>query len=136
MKIAILSRAPNAYSTRRLKAAALERGAFRDALDDLWSYDPDTGWRQETVVPYDPLDSTVPQGHYLGGMASLGDGRIFVAGGYDGRLVSVGRTNVDRDPERGEDLLATRGCGSQDERRTSAHAPSSPSSIRARYRRR
>jgi len=61
MKLAILSRAPNAYSTQRLKTAALERGHEAKVLDtlrfaiDLSGDDPDLQYRGRTLSDYDAV---------------------------------------------------------------------------------
>jgi ribosomal protein S6--L-glutamate ligase len=61
MKLAILSRAPNSYSTRRLKAAALERGhkalvlnTLRFAID-LTGDEPDLQFRGKHLSHYDAV---------------------------------------------------------------------------------
>lgn len=61
MKLAILSRAPNAYSTQRLRTAALERGHQAKVLDtlrfaiDLSGDDPDLQYRGRTLSDYDAV---------------------------------------------------------------------------------
>ncbi len=61
MKLAILSRAPKAYSTVRLKAAALDRGHEAKVLDtlrfgiDLSSRDPDLQYRGKQLSDYDAI---------------------------------------------------------------------------------
>ncbi len=61
MKLAILSRAPRAYSTRRLKAAALERGHDCKVLNtlrfaiDLSSEEPDLQFRGKPLSDYDAV---------------------------------------------------------------------------------
>jgi len=61
MKLAILSRAPRSYSTRRLKAAALERGHRCRVLDtmrfaiDLSTGDPDLQYRGKPLSDYDAI---------------------------------------------------------------------------------
>ncbi|MFO7531171.1 MAG: RimK family alpha-L-glutamate ligase [Candidatus Limnocylindrales bacterium] len=61
MKVAILSRAPGAYSTRRLKAAALVRGHRCRVLDtmrfaiDLSRGDPDLQYRGKPLSDYDAI---------------------------------------------------------------------------------
>ncbi|MEM1331891.1 MAG: RimK family alpha-L-glutamate ligase [Actinomycetota bacterium] len=61
MKLAILSRAPRAYSTMRLKAAALERGHDCKVLDtlrfaiDLSSEEPDLQFRGRQLSDYDAV---------------------------------------------------------------------------------
>ncbi len=61
MKLAILSRAPQSYSTRRLKAAALERGHRVKVLNtlrfaiDLASEDPDLQYRGKPLSHYDAI---------------------------------------------------------------------------------
>ncbi|GAB3285139.1 30S ribosomal protein S6--L-glutamate ligase [Microbacterium lacusdiani] len=61
MKIAILSRAPRAYSTQRLKAAALDRGHEVKVLNtlrfaiDLSSDDPDLQYRGRRLSEYDAI---------------------------------------------------------------------------------
>ena len=61
MKLAILSRAPQSYSTRRLKAAALERGHHAKVLNtlrfaiDLASEDPDLQYRGKPLSHYDAI---------------------------------------------------------------------------------
>jgi ribosomal protein S6--L-glutamate ligase len=61
MKLAILSRSPHAYSTRRLKAAAIERGhkalvlnTLRFAID-LAGDEPDLQYRGKTLSEYDAV---------------------------------------------------------------------------------
>jgi ribosomal protein S6--L-glutamate ligase len=61
MKLAILSRAPNAYSTKRLKAAALQRGhkalvlnTLRFAID-LAGDEPDIQYRGKQLSHYDAI---------------------------------------------------------------------------------
>jgi ribosomal protein S6--L-glutamate ligase len=61
MKLAILSRSPNAYSTRRLKAAAIQRGhkalvlnTLRFAID-LAGDEPDLQFRGKTLSHYDAV---------------------------------------------------------------------------------
>ena len=59
MKLAILSRAPRAYSTQRLKAAAQERGHDAKVLNtlrfaiDLSGGEPDLQYRGKTLSEYD-----------------------------------------------------------------------------------
>ena len=61
MKLAILSRAKNSYSTQRLVAAATERGHEVDVLDtlrfaiDLSSDEPDLMYRGEQLGHYDAV---------------------------------------------------------------------------------
>ncbi len=61
MKLAILSRAPNSYSTRRLKAAALERGHTARVLNtlrfaiDLSGDEPDLQYRGKPLSDYDAI---------------------------------------------------------------------------------
>jgi ribosomal protein S6--L-glutamate ligase len=61
MKLAILSRAPSAYSTRRLKTAALERGHTARVLNtlrfaiDLAGDEPDLQYRGKTLSHYDAV---------------------------------------------------------------------------------
>jgi ribosomal protein S6--L-glutamate ligase len=61
MKLAILSRAPKAYSTRRLKEAALDRGVDVKVLDtlkfaiDLKRGTPDLYFRQKQLSSYDAV---------------------------------------------------------------------------------
>jgi ribosomal protein S6--L-glutamate ligase len=61
MKLAILSRAPNSYSTRRLKEAALRRNQHVDVLNtlkfaiDLDSGSPDLYYQQEHLSHYDAV---------------------------------------------------------------------------------
>lgn len=61
MKLAILSRGPNAYSTRRLKEAALQRGHNVKVLDtlkfaiDLQQGNPDLYFRQKPLSNYDAM---------------------------------------------------------------------------------
>jgi ribosomal protein S6--L-glutamate ligase len=61
MKLAILSRAPNAYSTRRLKEAALQRNQQVDVLNtlkfaiDLDRGSPDLYYRQKQLPHYDAV---------------------------------------------------------------------------------
>ena len=61
MKLAILSRARNAYSTRRLREAALERGIEVKVLDtykfaiDLKPGAPDLYFRQKQLSHYDAV---------------------------------------------------------------------------------
>lgn len=61
MKLAILSRAPNAYSTLRLKTAALDRGHKVRVLDtlrfaiDLSGREPDLMYRGKTLSDYDAV---------------------------------------------------------------------------------
>lgn len=61
MKVAILSRSPKAYSTRRLKAAALERGHEARVLNtlrfaiDLTGDEPDLQYRGKTLSNYDAV---------------------------------------------------------------------------------
>jgi ribosomal protein S6--L-glutamate ligase len=61
MKLAILSRSPNAYSTRRLKAAAVERGHTVRVLNtlrfaiDLAGDEPDLQYRGKTLSEYDAI---------------------------------------------------------------------------------
>ena len=61
MKLAILSRSINAYSTRRLKEAALERGHQAKVLDtlkfaiDLQRAEPDLYFRQKPLSDYDAV---------------------------------------------------------------------------------
>ena len=64
MKLAILSRQPNSYSTARLRLAALDRGHEVDVLDtlrfaiDLASDDPDLQYRGR---PIDDYDAVIPR---------------------------------------------------------------------------
>ena len=61
MKLAILSRGPRSYSTRRLKEAALQRGHNVKVLDhlkfaiDLQKGQPDLYYRQKTLSTYDAV---------------------------------------------------------------------------------
>jgi len=61
MKLAILSRAPRSYSTRRLRAAALERGHDVKVLDtlrfaiDLSGPEPDLWFRGRPLSDYDAI---------------------------------------------------------------------------------
>ena len=61
MKIAILSRAPNAYSTRRLRTAAADRGHQVKVLDtlrfaiDLAGDEPDLQYRGKPLSDYDAV---------------------------------------------------------------------------------
>lgn len=61
MKLAILSRSPSAYSTRRLKAAASERGHTVRVLDtlrfaiDLTGDEPDLQYRGKPLSDYDAI---------------------------------------------------------------------------------
>lgn len=61
MKLGILSRSPRAYSTQRLKAAALERGHTAKVLDtlrfaiDLAGEEPDLQFRGKTLSDYDAV---------------------------------------------------------------------------------
>ncbi len=61
MKLAILSRSPSAYSTRRLKAAALERGHTVRVLNtlrfaiDLSGEEPDMQYRGKALSDYDAI---------------------------------------------------------------------------------
>ncbi len=61
MKLAILSRGPTAYSTRRLKEAGLERGHQVKVLDtlkfaiDLQQGEPDLFFRQKPLCDYDAV---------------------------------------------------------------------------------
>jgi ribosomal protein S6--L-glutamate ligase len=61
MKLAILSRSPRAYSTQRLKAAALERGHECKVLNtlrfaiDLSSEEPDLQFRGKQLSDYDAI---------------------------------------------------------------------------------
>ncbi len=61
MKLAILSRAPRSYSTRRLKAAALDRGHQCKVLDtlrfeiDLSTDEPDLHYRGRPLSDYDAV---------------------------------------------------------------------------------
>ncbi|MGD8341243.1 MAG: 30S ribosomal protein S6--L-glutamate ligase, partial [Gammaproteobacteria bacterium] len=61
MKLAILSRGPRAYSTRRLKEAALERGHKVKVLDtlkfaiDLQQGEPALYFRQKLLSQYDAV---------------------------------------------------------------------------------
>jgi ribosomal protein S6--L-glutamate ligase len=61
MKLAILSRSPKSYSTRRLKEAALARGIKVKVLDtlkfaiDLKQGDPDLFFRQKQLSSYDAV---------------------------------------------------------------------------------
>jgi len=61
MKLAILSRAPNSYSTLRLKEAARQRNQHVDVLDtlkfaiDLESGSPDLYYKQEQLSQYDAV---------------------------------------------------------------------------------
>ncbi len=61
MKIAILSRAPRAYSTQRLRAAALDRGHRVKVLNtlrfgiDLASESPDLLFRGRPISDYDAV---------------------------------------------------------------------------------
>jgi ribosomal protein S6--L-glutamate ligase len=61
MKLAILSRSPKAYSTRRLKEAALDRGINVKVLDtlkfaiDLKRGNPDLYFRQKQLSEYDAV---------------------------------------------------------------------------------
>jgi len=61
MRLAILSRAPRAYSTQRLKAAALQRGHDAKVLDtlrfaiDLTGPDPDLQFRGRDLSDYDAI---------------------------------------------------------------------------------
>ena len=61
MKLAILSCAPRAYSTRRLREAALQRGHEADVLNtlkfaiDLDRGSPDLYYRQEHLEHYDAV---------------------------------------------------------------------------------
>ena len=61
MKLAILSRGPNSYSTRRLKEAAMQRGHIVKVLDtlkfaiDLQQGSPDLFFRQRPLSDYDAV---------------------------------------------------------------------------------
>ncbi|MGD8816658.1 MAG: 30S ribosomal protein S6--L-glutamate ligase, partial [Acidobacteriota bacterium] len=61
MKLAILSRAPRAYSTRRLREAAVERGCDVKVLDtlkfsiDLEQGDPRLYFRSKELSHYDAV---------------------------------------------------------------------------------
>lgn len=61
MKLAILSRAPNSYSTRRLRVAALDRGHRVKVLNtlrfaiDLASDEPDLQYRGKQLSDYDAI---------------------------------------------------------------------------------
>ena len=61
MKLAILSRSPGAYSTNRLKSAALERGHDCKVLNtlrfavDLSSGEPDLQFRGKQISDYDAV---------------------------------------------------------------------------------
>ena len=61
MKIAVLSRAPHAYSTQRLRAAALQRGHNVKVLNtlrfaiDLTSDEPDLHYRGRQLSDYDAI---------------------------------------------------------------------------------
>ena len=61
MKLAILSRAPRAYSTQRLRTAALDRGHQVRVLDtlrfaiDLSTEQPDLFFRGKHLSSYDAL---------------------------------------------------------------------------------
>ncbi|HWL60174.1 MAG TPA: RimK family alpha-L-glutamate ligase [Microbacteriaceae bacterium] len=61
MRLAILSRAPRAYSTQRLKAAAIQRGHDTKVLDtlrfaiDLTGPDPDLHYRGRQLSDYDAI---------------------------------------------------------------------------------
>jgi ribosomal protein S6--L-glutamate ligase len=61
MKLAILSRAPNSYSTKRLKVAALDRGHTVKVLNtlrfaiDLASEEPDLQYRGKPLSDYDAI---------------------------------------------------------------------------------
>ncbi|WP_308468571.1 RimK family alpha-L-glutamate ligase [Rathayibacter soli] len=61
MKLAILSRAPQAYSTQRLRAAALQRGHRSKVLDtlrfaiDLSGPEPDLQYRGKLLSDYDAI---------------------------------------------------------------------------------
>ena len=61
MKLAILSCAPRAYSTRRLKEAALDRGYYAKVLNtlkfaiDLKRGAPDLYFRQKQLRDYDAV---------------------------------------------------------------------------------
>jgi ribosomal protein S6--L-glutamate ligase len=61
MKLAILSRAPKSYSTRRLKVAALDRGHEVDVLNtlrlsiDLAGDEPDLQYRGKPIDDYDAI---------------------------------------------------------------------------------
>ena len=61
MKLAILSRQPNSYSTARLRLAAIDRGHEVDVLDtlrfaiDLASDDPDLQYRGRPIEDYDAV---------------------------------------------------------------------------------
>jgi len=64
MKLAILSRAPNSYSTERLRLAALDRGHECEVLDtlrfaiDLSHGAPDLQWRG---TPLEDFDAIIPR---------------------------------------------------------------------------
>ena len=61
MKLAILSRAPRAYSTQRLRSAALERGHSVKVLNtlrfsiDLTGDEPDLQFRGKRLSTYDAI---------------------------------------------------------------------------------
>ena len=61
MKLAILSRAPNSYSTKRLRVAALDRGHRVKVLNtlrfaiDLASDEPDLQYRGNQLSDYDAI---------------------------------------------------------------------------------
>ena len=61
MKIAVLSRAPQAYSTQRLRAAALQRGHNVKVLNtlrfaiDLTADEPDLHYRGRQLSDYDAI---------------------------------------------------------------------------------
>ncbi|MBK0296229.1 30S ribosomal protein S6--L-glutamate ligase, partial [Bacillus sp. S34] len=61
MKLAILSRAPHAYSTERLRAAAIDRGHEVKVLNtlrfaiDLTGDDPDLQYRGKLLSDYDAV---------------------------------------------------------------------------------
>ncbi len=61
MRLAVLSRVPKAYSTQRLKAAALERGHEVNVLNtlrfaiDLSGDEPDLQYRGQPLSDYDAV---------------------------------------------------------------------------------
>jgi ribosomal protein S6--L-glutamate ligase len=113
MKLAILSRAPRAYSTQRLKAAAIDRGhqckvldTFRFAID-LSGDEPDLQFRGKPLSDYDAVIPRIGASITFYGTAVV---RQFEMMGVYTLNESVAITRA-RDKLRSLQLLSRKGLG-------------------------
>lgn len=113
MKIAILSRAPNLYSTKRLVEAAKEREHHVKVIDalkcycDITTHNPKIGYMGEELEDYDAVIPRIGASVTFYGLAVL---RQFeVMGTFPvNESVAIGRS---RDKLRSMQLLARKGIG-------------------------